>query len=460
MGIKHAPHSPEHPASVPAEASTTATSPTTATTGHPPVPTLKAKRRAFVATLIGNALESYDFAIYAFFSVTIGMLFFPDHSPSTALLMSVAVYGVGFIMRPLGAIMFGMHADRYGRRSALTWTLTGMGLGTMVIACAPTCAQLGPRYAGLAPVLLVFGRLLQGFSQGGEVGTAYATLIEIDRHKGRCFRSATELSSSAFAGVCAAATVLALTHTLSADAMTTWGWRVPFFIGALAAPFGLILRSQMIDDRPTTPVTPIRHTGRLVMRHWKRLLLCLFVLQGTMNAFVMAGYYLPVHAMHWLGFELKTVHWIGIASSTTLMISTPLFGFWSDWIKRRKPFALGGRLISAALLIPAYWLINHYPSLLLIMAVAAGMKLCLGMAASTTSALITESFPKEIRATTTSICYAAAGTLFGGTAQIIAVASVKWSGNLLAPAIYATVGLIISAVAVLLLKETGQHAVD
>jgi MHS family proline/betaine transporter-like MFS transporter len=129
-------------------------------------------------------------------------------------------------------------------------------------------------------------------------------------------------------------------------------------------------------------------------------------------------------------------------------------------MKRRKPFALGGRLISAALLIPAYWLINHYPSLLLIMAVAAVMKLFLGMAASTTSALITESFPKEIRATTTSICYAAAGTLFGGTAQIIAIASIKWSGNLLAPAIYATMGLLISACAVLLLKDTGQDGVN
>jgi len=175
-----------------------------------------------------------------------------------------------------------------------------------------------------------------------------------------------------------------------------------------------------------------------------------------MNAFVMTGYYLPVHAMQWLGYELKTVHWIGIASSTTLMISTPLFGLWSDRVRLRKPFALGGRLISATLLIPAYWLINHYPSLLLIMGVAAVMKLCLGMAASTTSALITESFPKEVRATTTSICYAAAGTLFAGTAQIIAVASIKWSGNLLAPAIYATMGLLISAGATLLLKETGR----
>lgn len=444
----------DYPAMVPAGTSAAPT-PTQNTD-----PTPKSKRRALFATLIGNALESYDFAIYAFFSVTIGALFFPNHSPGNALLMSVAVYGVGFIMRPLGAIVFGMHADRYGRRSALTWTLTGMGIGTLVIACAPTCSQLGRQYAGFAPLMLVLGRLLQGFSQGGEVGTAYATLIEIDRHSGRGLRSAAELSSSAFAGVCAAATVLILTHTLSSDAMVAWGWRIPFLIGTLVAPFGLLLRAQLIDDRPTTPVTPIRETGRMVLTHWKQLLLCLFVLQGTMSAFVMAGYYLPVHAMHWLGFELKNVHWIGIASSTTLMISTPLFGMWSDRLSRRKPFALGGRLLSAALLIPAYWLINHYPSLLLIMGMAAVMKLCLGMAASTTSALITETFPREIRATTTSICYAAAGTLFAGTAQIIAVASVKWSGNLLAPAIYATIGLLVSACAIVLLKETGRRALD
>lgn len=285
-------------------------------------------------------------------------------------------------------------------------------------------------------------------------------LIEIDRRYGRGFRSSLEMSSAALAGIGAAATVLILTHTVPMQTILDWAWRIPFFVGALAAPAGILLRFQLTDDRPKEPPPAAREVAKVALSHWKTILLCVLMMQGGSTGYVMAGYYLPIHAMHWLGLDLKTVHWIGIASSTTLLLCCPLFGWWSDLVKRRTPFLFGGRFTAAVLIVPAYWLINHYPSLPLIMAMAALIKFFLGAASSITPAFLAETFPREIRATALSICMAIVTTCFAGTAQIVAVGLISWSGNLLAPAIYASISLLLSAYAALRLKDTGRDAIS
>lgn len=409
-------------------------------------------RRAVIATLIGNALEHYDFAIYAYFSLTIARLFFPAHLPTTALLLSVSIYGTGFIMRPLGAVIFGIYADRFGRRSALTITLSLMGLGTLCIACAPTAAHIGI----FAPVLLILGRMLQGFSLGGEVGTSITALIEIDPLRQRGLRSALESASSALAGLCGAALVLVITHTLPADAVAAWGWRIPFVIGALAAPAGVLLRYQLSDDRPTAPPVSARQVITALRPHWKPLVLCILMMQGSMISYAIAGAYLPVHAMHWLGRELKTIHWIGMASSTAVIVVTPFFGMWSDHLARRKPFAIIGRLSMAVIVIPAFWIINHYPSLPVIMGLAALMKVCLCFSGATTLALVSENFPREVRATAVSMAHAVASTVFNSSTQVVVIALTAATGNLLMPGIYACTCLLVAVAAASILKETGH----
>ena len=409
-------------------------------------------RRAIVATLIGNALEHYDFAIYAYFSLVIARLFFPDHLPTTALLLSVSIYGTGFIMRPLGAIVFGIYADRFGRRSALTITLSLMGLGTLCIACAPTHAQIGIG----APALLIVGRMLQGFSLGGEVGTSVTALIEIDPLRRRGLRSALESASSALAGLCGAALVLLVTHTLSVEDVAAWGWRIPFVIGALAAPAGIVLRYQLTDDRPTSRPVSARHIVTALRPHWKPLVLCILMMQGSMISYAIVGAYLPVHAMHWLGRELKTIHWIGMAASTAVIVVTPVFGIWSDRLARRKPFAIVGRLSMAVIVIPAFWIINHYPSLPVIMGLAALMKVCLCISGATTLALVSESFPREVRATAVSIAHAVASTVFNSSTQVVVIALTAATGNLLMPGIYAATCLVIAVTAASMLTETGH----
>ena len=442
------------PLAKPSKAGSPARPPTVIPTA-PPIFTLppKRRRRAIIATLIGNALEHYDFVIYAYFSLTIARLFFPQHAPTAALLLSVSIYGTGFVMRPLGAVLFGVYADRYGRRSALTITLSLMGLGTLCIACAPTHAQVGV----LAPLLLILGRMLQGFSLGGEVGTSVTALIEIDPLRQRGLRSALESASAAFAGIAAAGVVLIITHSLAPDAVSAWGWRIPFLIGALGAPAGVLLRYQLADDRPTVRPPSFVQVTMALRPHWKPLVLSILMMQGAMIGYTMAGAYLPVHAMQWLGRELKTVHWIGMASSTTVMLVTPLFGMWSDRVGRRKPFAVIGRLSTAIIVIPAYWVINHYPSLPVIMALAALMKVCLSISAATTLALISESFPREVRATAVSIAHALASTVFASSTQVVVIGLIVLTGNLLAPAIYASCCLLVAVAAATLLKETGAQ---
>lgn len=412
----------------------------------------KPKRQAVMLTLLGNFLETFDFAIYSYFAVTISLVFFPTHSSSTALLMSVAIYGTGLLLRPMGAVVFGLYADHRGRRSALTLSLGLMGLGTLIIACAPTHAQFGT----YAPATLLIGRLLQGFSQGGERGTAITALIEIDHLHGRGLRSALETTSSALAGVLGAAVVLILTHVLSPERILNGGWRIPFFMGAAVVPVGVLLRYKMVDDRSARTAVSLRQTCNTLKPYAKTMACCCWMFYGQVVCYSLAGQYLPVHAMHWLHLDLKNIHWIGFSASIVVAICSPLFGALSDYLSRRKPLVLYGYLILLLTFLPAYWAINHYRSLTALIIIAAIVKCFLSLVTAPLAAWVSELFPGEIRATATSICYAVPACVFASVTHVIALFLTTWSGNLLAPAAYGTACIAISLFAAWRLPETGH----
>jgi MHS family proline/betaine transporter-like MFS transporter len=191
-------------------------------------------RRAIVAAAAGNLLEAYDFAVYGYFAVTLSRLFFPTGDPTTSLLAAVATFGVGFAMRPLGAVVLGTLADRRGRKAALSVTIFAMAAGTALLGIVPTYDRIGV----WAPVLVVLARLVQGFSAGGEVGTATVFLAEHAHPSRRGFVTSWQQASQATALLLGSLLGAALNAWLPPAALESWGWRVPFLLGLLIGPVG------------------------------------------------------------------------------------------------------------------------------------------------------------------------------------------------------------------------------
>ncbi|KVM18449.1 MFS transporter [Burkholderia ubonensis] len=388
------------------------------------------RRGAIAAAVIGNWLEFFDFTVYGFFAVLIGKLYFPSGDPTTSLLLSVATFAAGFFTRPLGSIVLGVYADRNGRKAALNLTITLMALGTGLIAIAPTYAQIGVA----APLLVVCARLMQGFSQGGEFGAA--------------------LMGSGFAAL--------LSNTLTKGALESWGWRIPFFVGVLIAPVGMILRRRLADDAPGDS-----HHGidggvlrELFTQHARTvLLLALTVMGGTVSTYILT-FYMPTYAIHTLGLPMKLSMFVGVASGCVMLLTCPLFGWLSDRIGSRRLPIFVGRGVLVVLLFPAFWLMNRHPSLSVIMPLTALMLLFYSMGSASEFALMCESFPRRVRATGISIAYAFAVTIFGGTSQLVATWLVQTTGSKLAPAGYVAVCVLVSLAAVAMLRETAGERGD
>ena len=201
-------------------------------------------RRAVVASSIGNALEWFDIIVYASFAVVISRLFFPDTDGVTALLFTFGAFASSYLIRPLGALVLGSYADRSGRKNALTATIALMTLGTGIMAFAPTAAVVGPA-AGL---VILASRLLQGFSAGGEFGTATTFLVE-NAPERKAFYASWQVATQGAALLLASAFGFGLNVALSAEQLDAWGWRVPFVFGLLIGPVGLWIRLRMAEDR-------------------------------------------------------------------------------------------------------------------------------------------------------------------------------------------------------------------
>src|ERR1700730_1802724 len=210
--------------------------PTHAVGREPAIPT-----SAVVATVLGNALEFYDFTAYAFFAVIIGRAFFPAHDPFVSLLLSVAAFGVGFITRPVGGIVIGAYADRAGRKPAMMLSIGLMALGMVLLAATPSYASIGLA----APILVVLARLIQGVALGGEVGPATSYRLDASPPGNRGQYGAWQVASQGAAAALAGALGVALSLLLDTNDMQSWGWRIPFIVGIAIVPVGLIMRGQL-----------------------------------------------------------------------------------------------------------------------------------------------------------------------------------------------------------------------
>lgn len=319
------------------------------------------KRRVVAAVTLGNALEFYDFLIYSFFAAVIGKAFFPVGSEIGSMLASLATFGVGFFFRPLGSIVLGAYADRRGRKAAMSLTLGLMALGTGIIAFAPTYAQIGV----LAPALIVVGRILQGFSAGGEVGASTSMLAEAAPVRQRGFFISWQMASQGLAILVAALISFSLTELLDTVSLESWGWRVPFVIGMLIAPVGMYIRRNLKETfaRDLDPHAAEGSEGAiadLARGHLKLSVMSTLIQAGSQITSYIFIIYLPTYAVVQLKMPASLALSAVVVSGIVAFLASPLLGSLSDRIGR-KPLAWASRILSIAVAIPSFHLMNMQP---------------------------------------------------------------------------------------------------
>jgi MHS family proline/betaine transporter-like MFS transporter len=417
-------------------------------------------RRTVAATAIGNMVEWFDFGVYSFTAVTIGKVFFPDASGSAQLISAFATFAAAFLVRPLGGLFFGPLSDRIGRKRVLVLTVITMALGTFVVGLLPGYAQIGV----WAPVLLLAARLIQGFSTGGEYGSAMTFITEHSPDRRRGF-VASWLEFGTLAGfVLGAALVTVLTTALSTASLESWGWRIPFLVAGPLGLVGLYLRLRLaetpafehLEGRAPRRSTGLRKEVAELARNQRRpVLVCLgLVLVLNVNSYILTAY-LPSYLTAQLDFSQNTSLIVVLAVLAILMVLLQFAGRLSDRIGRR-PVMLTGCVLLVGLSVPAFLIIRQRT----VAAVFIGtlliglMYLCFD---STEPGTLPTLFPTPVRAGALSITYNLSTSLFGGTTPLVAAALVDATGSLLAPGFLLAAAGLIGGIAVLLAPETARR---
>jgi MFS transporter, MHS family, proline/betaine transporter len=414
-------------------------------------------RRAIIACNIGNFIELYDFTIYGYFAATLGRAFFPSQDATASLLSSFATYGVGFLMRPVGAILIGAYGDKHGRKAALVLTIGVMATATGLTGLLPTYASIGI----WAPILLVFCRMLQGFSTGGEWGGAAAFLVE-HAPPGRRGLVGSFATFSVHLGLFGGAlTATILTNSLIPDFLTAWGWRLPFIVGLLMGPFGYYLRRRVAESPAfkrevvthAVAASPIRET----FAHQRAnvlLAICIAVV-GTVNTFVFA-IFMPSLAVQQFRFDAGSALLCSTIGSVIVTALIPFVGALSDRIGRRG-MLIGcgfGHLLLAYPMFVFLERTRDFAGLLVVQAVAAVL---LALYSGVLPAILAELFPTRIRYTGLSTAYGLSVTIFGGFAPFFSTFLIKTTGSPIAPAFYIMAAGLVTGVAAVMMRDRSRQ---
>ncbi|GAB3626704.1 major facilitator transporter [Pandoraea terrae] len=416
------------------------------------------KRQVIVATTLGTALEFYDFTIYSFFAIQIGQLFFPSASPVNQFLLSIGVFGVGFVVRPLGGIVIGAYADRVGRKKAMVLTIMMMALSCALIACAPTYAVAGIA----APFIVLAARLIQGFAAGGEFGPGTTLLVEYATDNTRAFFASWNFAATAL-GLALGAVVATLVNVaLPKDAVLEWGWRVPFLLGIVAAPAGMLIRRRLEETLTHTSSGTKRPSGALkaaLTTHLKLTVLGTFAeLGGSVSVYVTA-FFLPSHGVRALHLSPTSAVVSGVVSSLMLFAAAPLAGRLADRFSRKRVLVIS-RVVLLLSVYPAFAMLGAHPSMLMLCAVSAFLAIFVAGQIVPVLVMIPELFPKDVRATGIALTYVVSASFFGGFSPFIASWLVAQTGNPLAPAWYVAVACAVSLVPVIWLRDRTGEALD
>ena len=368
---------------------------------------------------IGNLIEWFDFYIYNFFALYFAKAFFPGKDPTVQLLNAFGIYAIGFVIRPVGGWVLGAYADRAGRRAALTLSVVLMCFGSLMIALAPTYESIGI----FSPLLLLAARLVQGISLGGEYGASatYLSEIAVSRHRG--FYSSFQYVTLIGGQLLGSATLLVMQQVYTAPQLEAWAWRIPFFIGAACALFGLWLRRNLKETEAFTKLQAQKDRPALLpalLRHPREILLVFGLTMGGTTAFYTYTTYMPTFLVNTVKLSRDQATQISFISLLLYAAMQPLFGALSDRIGRRPVlmfFGIAGTLLTVPLLT---WLSGTRDYMTALAIVLIALVVVSGYT-SINAVVKAELFPAGIRALGVGLPYAVAVSLFGGTAPYIAL---------------------------------------
>jgi MFS family permease len=407
-----------------------------------------AKIWAVVRVSSGNFLEMYDFMVFGYYATDIGNAFFPSGTPYLSLMLSLMTFGVGFLMRPVGAIVLGAYTDHHGRRAGLILTLALMSVGIITIACTPRYASIGI----LAPLLVLLGRLLQGFSAGVELGgvSVYLSEIATPGHKG--FYVSWQSASQQVAVMFAALVGVALHSMLSPLQMTLWGWRIPLLLGCAIVPVLFVLRHSLQETdefaarrhRPST-----REILHSLISRWGVVLTGMMLVTMTTVSFYMITAYTPTFGQSVL--HLASVHSlvVTLCIGASNLFWLPVMGSLSDRIGRR-PLLIA---CTAVMLLTAYpvmlWLV-HGPSFTRLLIVELWFSLLYGSYNGAMVVFLTEMMPVSVRTSGFALSYSLATAIFGGFTPAISTYLIHITGNRAVPGLWLSAAAACGLVAAII----------
>jgi MHS family proline/betaine transporter-like MFS transporter len=412
--------------------------------------------RAILAASVGNLLEWYDFAVYAAFAIYIGANFFPQGAPGADLIKAFLVFGLGFVIRPLGAIVIGLYGDHAGRKAALTLTILVMAGGTLVIAVTPSYAVIGIG----APLLLIAGRVLQGFSAGGEIGSAAAFLVEHSPDARKARFTAWLQASMGLSNILGALVAFGVTTWLPRNEVVLWGWRVPFLIGLSIVPVGLYLRRTLAETPAFCAQAPRLRRERALApleRVFRDHASALLIGFGISTLWAVAVYvlliFLPVFVQRSFGFSASEAFGASLVENVVLVGGCFVFGLAADRIGAARIMTLGAAALLVGI-VPLFIWLDTARSLAVLLSVCAVLGALVASFVGVAPSLLSGLFPVAQRATGLSLVYNAAFTIFGGFAP----AALTWLTTIaprtaLAPAWYVELAAMAALVALVALRR-------
>ncbi|CAM2142324.1 Citrate-proton symporter [Pararobbsia alpina] len=414
----------------------------------------ESKARTVFRVTSGNFLEMYDFMVYGYYASDIARTYFPSHDPFASLMLSLSVFGAGFLMRPLGAIFLGAYIDHHGRRKGLILTLLLMAVGTSLVAVVPGYGTIG----FLAPLLVLLGRLLQGFSAGVELGgvSVYLSEMATKGHKG--FYCSWQSGSQQVAVVFAALLGVVLHYTLGDTTMDAWGWRVPFIIGCLIVPFLFLIRRSLQETEEFLARKHRPSVGEIfksMLANSGIVIAGMMMVVMTTVSFYLITAYTPTFGKTVLKMSAVDTLVVTVCIGISNLFWLPVMGALSDRVGRR-PLLLTFTILTILTSYPVMQWLTADPSFARLLMVELWLSFLYASYNGAMVVALTEVMPPEVRTAGFSLAYSLATALFGGFTPAISTWLIHTTGNKAAPGLWMSAAAVCGLIATLVLFRTPE----
>lgn len=416
----------------------------------------RSKLGAVLRVTSGNFLEQFDFFLFGFYATNIARTFFPAGSEFASLMLTFAVFGAGFLMRPLGGIVLGAYIDRAGRRRGLIVTLSIMACGTILIAFVPGYASIGL----VAPALVLIGRLLQGFSAGAELGGVSVYLSEMATPGRKGFYTSWQSASQQLSIILAAALGFALNEWMRPDTITDWGWRIPFFVGCIIIPVVFVLRRSLQETEEYLARThhlDTREVLRSMLDNWRVVAAGMLLVAMTTTTFYFITVYTPTFGKTVLKLSAADSLIVTFCVGLSNFILLPLSGALSDRIGR-EPILIAATVLAGFTAYPALSWLAAAPTFARMLAVLLWLSFVYGMYNGAMVVALTEVMPASVRVVGFSLAYSLATALFGGFTPAVSTWLVQLTNDKAAPGYWLSIAAVCGLAATLLLFHRDRRS--